>query len=994
MPETRSLDPVSFEEGAGADGRSAGEPFALLVTDVVDSTQLTERLGNAEAARLWTAHDRLARDLLPTFRGLEIDKTDGLLLLFREAADAADYAAAYHRALGDLPIPLRARVGLHVGRVVLRDNLAADVARGAKPVEVEGVAKATAARIMSVARAGQTLVSPTAKDGIGVAGRRFHSHGHWRLKGLAEPIELFEAHGTAAPSAPPADQAKAYRVVRDGDLWLPVREIPHALPAERDVFIGRREALEELAHRFDAGARLVSLTGIGGTGKTRLATRFAWTWLGEFPGGAWFCDLAQARSIEGIASAVAQALDVPLGKDDPVVQLGHAIAGRARCLILLDNFEQVARHAEPTLGHWLGRARDARFLVTSRGVLGLGGESVLPLAQLAPQEATALFVQRAQSAKRDFEPHGADEAAIEPLVALLDGLPLAIELAAARVRVMPPRTLLARMSERFKLLSTTGGRADRQATLRATFDWSWDLLAQTEKAALAQLSVFEGGFTLEAVEAVIDLSVVDDPPWPLDVLQSLVEKSLVRQVRDDRFDLLASVQEYAAEHLRTPGRFEGSGPRAQRVAEARHASWFAGLTEQQATAGRCVELENLVRACRRAAASGDAIAATRTLEGAWAALQLRGPFKAAVDLAREVGSVSKLPDPLRARVERVEGCALEAWGRVTEARTRYESALGLARAVGDRTCEGRLLSNLGSLDANEGLMDAAQAHLDAALGIAREAGDHLLECEVRNGLGTLNHYLGQIEPARADYLAALAIARDMRDRHWEGGILGNLGNLDASQGRLVPARGHFEAGLEVSRDLGNRKWEGNALCNLGLLHQLQGNLGEARSTLQRALLVAREMGHARLEAIVLCNLGIVDDATGSPDDALGHFEAALVVARELGDRRSEGQFLGYIGSLHARQGRFNDAHAALEAGAALLRQASDRFNLGVLLCGRAELEWRSGQRQNAFETLSEVEGLEAAVGAEGGSELSNALSRVRAVFAGRADPPAQRLTDC
>ena len=143
-----------------------------------------------------------------------------------------------------------------------------------------------------------------------------------------------------------------------------------------------------------------------------------------------------------------------------------------------------------------------------------------------------------------------------------------------------------------------------------------------------------------------------------------------------------------------------------------------------------------------------------------------------------------------------------------------------------------------------------------------------------------------------------------------------------------------------------------------------------------------------------CNLGIVDDASGALDDARGHYEAALVVARDLGDRRSEGQFLGYLGTLQARQGRFDDARAALEAGAALLRQASDRFNLGVLLCGRAELEWRSGQRQNAFATLSDVEAIEAAVGAEGGSELSNALARVRALFAGRADPPARAVTDC
>jgi predicted ATPase/class 3 adenylate cyclase/Tfp pilus assembly protein PilF len=994
MPETYRPASVLSKEGADPDGHCAGDPFALLLTDVVDSTQLTERLGNAAAARLWTAHDRLARDLLPTYRGLEIDKTDGLLLLFPDAGDALDYAAAYHRALAGLSVPLQARAGLHVGRVVLRDNLAADVARGAKPVEVEGVAKATAARIMSLARPGQTLLSPTAKDGIEAPHRRFHSHAHWRLKGLAEPIELFEAHDTAAPSAPPADQPKAYRVVRDGDLWLPAREIAHALPAERDVFVGRRDALEALAQRFESGARLVSVTGIGGTGKTRLATRFAWTWLGEFPGGAWFCDLAQARSIEGIASAVGQALDVPLGQDDPIVQLGHAIAGRGRCLIVLDNFEQVARHAEATLGHWLGRARDARFLVTSRGVLGLGGESVLPLAPLGPGEASALFVERAQSAKPGFDPREADAAAIEPLVALLDGLPLAIELAAARVRVMPPRTLLARMSERFKLLSTTGGRADRQATLRATFDWSWELLSAAEKAALAQLSVFEGGFALEAAEAVLDLSVVDDPPWPLDVLQSLVEKSLVRQVRDDRFELLVSVQAYAAEHLRTPDRYVGSGPRAQRAAESRHAAWFAGLTEAQATAGRCVELENLVRAGRRAATHGESIAATQALEGAWAALKLRGPFKTAADLARDVGAVPSLPDALRARVERVEGRALEACGRVAEARKRYRSALALARAVGDRSCEGRLLSSLGNLDANEAQMEAAQQHLDAALWLAREAGDRLLECEVRNGLGTLNHYLGRIEAARGDYLAALAIARDLGDRHWQGGVLGNLGNLDASQGRLEAARAHFEAGLEVSRDLGNRKWEGNALSNLGLLHQLQGQLGEARSALQRALVVARELGHARLEAIVLCNLGIVDDAAGSLDEARDHYQAALVVARELGDRRSEGQFLGYLGTLHARCGRFAEARAALEAGAALLRQASDRLNLGVLLCGTAELEWRSGQRQAAFATLSQIEDIEEAVGSQGKSELSNALARVRALLSGRTVASPGGVTDC
>ena len=974
------LEASKLEIVAPRKGDAAGDRCALLVTDVVDSTTLTESLGNVDAAQMWAAHDRIARDLLPTYRGREIDKTDGLLLLFADAADAAGYAAAYHRALQGLEIPLKARAGLHVGNVILRENTAADVARGAKPIEVEGIAKAAAARIMALANGGQTLLSHEAKEALGSSAWRIQSHGHWRLKGLAEPMELFEAGDAGAAFAPPADHPKAYRVVRDGELWLPVRQILHSLPAERDVFIGRRQSLDELAHRFDGGARLVCVTGIGGTGKTRLATRFAWNWLGEFPGGAWFCDLSQARSLDGIASAVSQALDVPLGKDDAVVQLGNAIAGRGACLVILDNFEQVARHAEETLGRWLNRASAARFLVTSRVVLGMGGESVLPLAPLPVADAAALFTQRAQFAKRGFDPQGEDRAAIDPLVKLLECLPLAIELAAARVRVMPPRTLLSRMSERFKLLTTTAARQDRQATLRSTFDWSWDLLSLPDKAALAQLSVFEGGFTMESAEAVLDLSMVDDAPWPLDALQSLVEKSFIRQVMDDRFDLLVSVQEYAREHLHTPGRYQGSGPAAAIAAEARHSAYFAGLSERQATAQRCVELENLMRACRRAAASGDAAAATRTLEGAWAGLQLRGPFKSGFELASLVAAMPGLPDACAARASRVAGRALQAMGRVAEARSRYTSALEQASRVGDRACEGRSLSNLGDLDTNEARVGEARRHFTAAVAIAREVGDRGLECEALNGLGIVNDFVGRIDEAHSHYEAALAIARDSGDRRWEGGVLGNLGNLDASRGRMAEARAHFESGLIVARELGDRHWEGNALSNLGLLHQVKGELPEARDKLEEALQVARQMGHARLEAIVLCNLGIVHETMGGAAEARAHYEAALVVARELGDRRSEGQFLGYLGTLHARQGRFEESRRQLDAGTALLRDASDLFNLGVLLCGRAELEWLSGDRESASATLAEAETAGRSLGAAAGSELASALARVQALF--------------
>ena len=460
------------------------------------------------------------------------------------------------------------------------------------------------------------------------SGFRLQSHGHWRLKGLDEPIELFEVGDDRAHFSPPPDVDKAYRVVRQGDLWSPVREIRHSLPAERDAFVGRAEALDELSRRIQSGARLVSVLGLGGTGKTRLVTRYGRSWLGEFPGGVWFCDLAPARSLDGIVSAVAQGLDVPLGRDDPVVQLGHAIAGRGRCLVILDNFEQVARHARSTLGRLAGprragplRGHDARGAGPSRrgrsGAAAAAAGGRCRVVRAACRGREARFPSRYARTRRPSRRWWT----------LLDGLPLAIELAAARVRVMPPRLLLQRMSERFKLLASKGGRLDRQSTLRAAFDWSWDLLPPHEKAALAQLSVFEGGFTLEAAEAVIDLSAYDDAPWTVDAFTRSSTSHSCAPRGDDRFDLLVSVQVYAAEHLQTEGRYAGSGPQALAAAQMRHIAWFAALGPIRAIEGRCADLDNLVAACRRAVTLGDGDWAAGALDGAWAALRLRGPFE-------------------------------------------------------------------------------------------------------------------------------------------------------------------------------------------------------------------------------------------------------------------------------------------------------------------------------------------------------------------------------
>ena len=953
---------------------------ALLLTDVVDSTKLSLRVGDEEMARLWAAHDRAARDLLPVWHGREIDKTDGMLLLFDTASDAVSYALAYQQALNRLDLPLKARAGLHVGPVTLRENSAADVALGAKPIEVEGVAKATAARIMSAAMGGQILLSADARQSLSADALRLQSHGHWRLKGLDEPLELFEIGADDAPFFPPPDGDKAYRVVRQGELWSPVREIRHSLPAEGDAFVGRVDALAELSRRIQSGARLVSVLGIGGSGKTRLVTRYGGSWLGEFPGGIWFCDLASARSVDGIASAVAQGLGVPLGRDDPVVQIGNAIAGRGACLVILDNFEQVARHAPQTLGHWLARAEQARFVVTTREVLGLTGEVVLALPPLPPAEGAALFAQRAQAAKPDFEPNAEDQAAIAPLVTLLDGLPLAIELAAARVRVMPPRMLLARMSERFKLLASKGGRLDRQSTLRAAFDWSWDLLAPPERAALAQLSVFEGGFSLEAAEGVLDLSDGDDALWTVDVVQSLVDKSFVRPRGDDRFDLLVSVQVYAAEHLQTEGRYAGSGPQALVSAQLRHAAWFAALGHIRAVEGACADLDNLVVACRRAISLGEGDCAADALEGAWGALYLRGPLGAGAELADSVCAMPGLGDRAAAHAKSVLADSLTACGRSGPAAELYEQALASARATGDRRCEAAVLRRLGSLLVGKGRTSEARAQYTAAMHLARNVSDRHLECAAIDGLGNIEQSEGRLEEAVVHYERALTLARDTGDRRMQGNLLGNLANMHDGLGRIDEALTGTEEALLVARETGNRRLEGATLCNLGLLHLVQGRFDEASVASKAALVLARELGYVLLECIVRCNLGIVLERLARPDEALAQLEAAVGIARSLGELRYEGQFQGYLGLLHAHQGRHEDARCCIDSGEALLRSVSDRLGLGMLLTSRAETHHLTGDAVAARASLAAAATIATEVGAGPASEIGLALARVRALI--------------
>lgn len=969
---------------------ASGHAVALLLTDLVDSAALAQRLGDEPMAQIWAAHDRMARDLLRRWRGREIDKTDGFLLMFGAASEALGYALDYHRALAEIeratvaadgaPVRLRARAGLHVGPVTVRETPAADVAMGAKPFEVDGVAKPLAARVMATAIGGQTLITSAAREELGEVPQRVISHGYWRVKGLPTPLELWEVGDPGAPFIPPPDGEKVYRVVAQGDLWMPMREVKHSLPAERDAFVGRRKSLLDLAQRLADGARLVSLLGLGGSGKTRLATRFGWSWLGDFPGGVWFCDVAPARSVEGIYNAVAQGLDLPLGPGDPSVQIGQVIASRGRCLVILDNFEQVARHAEETVGSWLARAHDACFLVTTREVLGIVGEEALALAPLQTDDAQQLFLKRAASAKRDFHPSDEDLAAVAQLVRLLDGLPLAIELAAARVRTLAPRALLARMSERFKLLASSGGRLDRQSTLRAAFDWSWELLTPADKAALAQLSVFEGGFNLEAAEAVIRLDGIPDAPWTLDVVNSLVDKSFVRPLEGERFDLLMSVQAYADEHLRTENRYPGSGPAALQSAWARHSEWFGGLGPVRAIENACADIDNLAVACRRAVLAGRADLATQTLAGAWAAINLQGPFQAGIELAELVCGLGQLQAVDAARAHHALGSALEAQGQRARAVSHYETSLAHAQAAADAAAIATVQVRLGALHAREGRTELALHELGQALATAQSIAHVDLQCAALNGLGTLEFEQGRMSQAQVHYEAALAMARQHHSQHWLSILLANLGNLQGSLGRLELARQLCLEALQIARQRGDRQREGALLNSLAMLNCLLGNLFEARSAGEAAHRLSRELAYARLECGALETLGLIDAHAGQTELARENYQHAMKLAAELGNQRAVAQIRCQLGLVKAR---LKDTAAALEdirTGLSVLRPAAEPASLVLALCALAEAAWLAGLATEAQAAAQEARSLAPSAQAGPGTEPGLALAQLDQVI--------------
>ena len=768
-----------------------------------------------------------------------------------------------------------------------------------------------------------------------------------------------------------------------------------SLPEEEldGVFVGRSGELDAARQHLDDGVRLISLVGAGGTGKTRLARRLARQESERFPGGVAFADLTQASSLDGICHAVAQAVDVGFGGDDPVEALGRSLHARGRLLLLADNFEHVAHLAGDTIRRWLSVAPQLVVLATSRSVLRVAGEKVLsvgplPIAATAPRRADGsldldaaaavpaveLFVARAQEANPAFTLSEDNVEDVVQLVEALEGIPLAIELAAARSRLLSPGRILQRLPRRFDLLTT--GRADvtaRQATLKATVDWSWDLLAPWERAALAWLSVFRGGFSLDAAEAVLDLDGWPEAPWAMDVVQSLVDKSLLRAFEppglsgETRFAPYETIREYAAEKLVRPGAVKGpdgasiTGPDAKEAAEQAHGHYFANLPgpPRAVTAwnrwrrSRALELENLVAAADRAAERGDEEVLAASAERALDLALSSGAYRSAALWATRWLEATE--DPARRRRLECERLSfLLRTGSTDAMRADLDRLIAEARETGDAATLGDALVRRSLYPPPDGSLEDCTADADEAFEVAKAQGDSRRQGLALLARGTLASMRSLPSLARADHEQSLQLLRRAGDHLGELRTMVNLSVAYRQLGANMLLEGTLQETLRRARDIGYKPAVISCLVNLGVRWQETGRLIEALGAYEEAAAVARRSGdfHALLMALGNC---------ADCRRELGELERSLeqsAEALEMCQGKVGARVLSAMKSIHAdglaAVGRLDEAAALLlEAEEHARTAGSARFVVDVLR-RRGGLLRREGDLEGAEALLAEA----------------------------------------
>ena len=756
----------------------------FLFSDVEGSTQLLARLGAEAYAETIARHRSALEAAFAAHDGVVVDaQGDSFFVAFARAADATACARDAQTALRAGPV--RVRMGLHTGEPLVT---------GAGYV---GMDVHRAARIAAVGSGGQVLLSQATRDLID--DDDVVDLGEHRLKDLTRPERIFQLGTSAFP---------------------PLRSLNRStLPEAAHPIVGRRTERRELADLVRR-SRLVTITGTGGIGKTRLALQLAGELTDEFRDGVFFVSLASVSDPELVLPLALEALGV--GESDTV-------AGR-HALLVLDNFEHVFE-AAPVLADFLRQSHGPTVLVTSRTPLHVSMELEYALDPLPADAAVELFLDRARSVRRQTEP----SPTIEEICRRVDYLPLALELAAARLKLLDPASLLERLDSRLPLL-THGPRdmPERQRTLEATIAWSYDLLGGAAQQVFAHLSVFAGTFSFDAAEAVVGAD--------LEQLTALVDASLLKPRGDSRFLMLETIREFARNRLTDDD---------ATLLPTRHAAYFLELAER-------------------------------------AAPQLTGP-----DTAEWLNRLDADQGNLRAALDwyaleepplytRLVIALWRVWlvrGRYEEAQLAIERAMRTDPSPADRA---ELLLQLAAILVSRGDVEQSRGSYEEALELFQRQGDARGEARSLSGLGHVASDTGRWDEAITRYEESAVLWRGLGDRLGLAGVIGDLANVHLRSGSARPAEELARESLSIAREVGYRPGACNALAVVGYARLATGDLGEARAWLVESATLAHEVGYLHGLLFSMNGLGAVAYAAGDVERAADIFRAAQALRAQMG----------------------------------------------------------------------------------------------------------------
>jgi predicted ATPase/class 3 adenylate cyclase len=908
----------------------------FFFSDIEGSTRLLEALGH-EYVDLLERHHRVLRNAFERCAAVEIGtEGDSFLAVFPSAMDALAGAVAIQRAVAEEVWPRAStvcvRIGLHTGE--------ARIAGGT----YVGLDLHRAARIMAAAHGGQILVSePTGalvKDGLG-NGIELHDMGEHRLRDLSRRERLFQVVADGLPSRFPPPRT--------------LDSIPNNLPTQPSQLIGRELELEAICEFLDSAAvRLLTLTGPGGIGKTRLALQAAADRSHRFGDGVYFIDLSAVRDAAGALETVVGAVGLPVSGD---VGLGEALAeqleGR-RVLLLLDNFEQVIEAADDVAA-LLRRSSKLKIVVTSREALKVRGEQIFPVGPLslpdrrvgsaaaddaARSAAVRLFVERAQQVRPEFLLTDENAEAVAEICARLDGLPLAIELAAARLKLVSAAELRDRLRARLDVLR--GGPRDlppRHQTLRSTIQWSYELLDDDERSILQLISLFPSA-RIDAVENVAGslerLAHVD----LLDRLASLVDKSLVRSTEDEReqrLSMLDTIREFTVEQLRDEPEFHFAARRA-------HAEYFAELAaassgevhgrQREATLDDlAAELGNLQAAWRYFAEQADIPRLSALLDALWPIHDARGWYHGAVALTNDLVDALSKTAPALDRVDEeitlrmsIARGLLALRGYTEEVEKLYREALALSETSGALPKRLPVLKSLASFYLYRGEIDKTIGVGRDVLALAEQYGDTALQIEGDLILGPALAFTGETSAGMEHLDRAIALF----DPEQHGRALFRVGPNPGVAARAISGLLHWLFGypetaarraasaLELGAELNHPYSLAYAGFHVGVLQLWDGRFDAASERAADVLRIAEEQDYRIWTALGLVLQGVAMARLGRPDDGLARTEEGVALYENL---RTPpvfwAQLLGLRAEACSLAGRATEALALLDRAAAL-----------------------------------------------------------------------------